>query len=230
MKLQRIPHIAILTVIFTALTAGSAFSEFVVFRDKDGVIHLTNRPDNGVQPQKRDNLPGRNPDYQRADWNPPPLRKGPTNLYDDLIREESNRHGLDFGLLKAVIHAESAFNPNAISHKGARGLMQLMPGTAREVGVKNVFDPRQNIRGGARYLKWMMNRYDDDLKLSLAAYNAGPSAVDKMGGVPPYRETQRYVDRVLRLMRGYNSMGSSGGKIYKVEKNGTVLLTNRPLP
>ena len=212
MKLQRIPHIAILSAVFTVLTSSSVFCEFVVYKDSDGVIHLDNRPDNGVISYRRDNVSSRNPDYQRAEWNPPPVRKGPTNLFDDLIREESDRHGLDFGLLKAVIHAESGFNPNAVSHKGARGLMQLMPATAREVGVKNIFDPKQNIRGGARYLKWMMNRFDDDLKLSLAAYNAGPTTVDRMGGVPPYRETKNYVNRVLKLMRGYNSMASSGGR------------------
>jgi len=96
--------------------------------------------------------------------------------------------------------------------------------------VRNAFDPRENVLAGTRYLREMLERYNHDLKLSLAAYNAGPTTVDRTGGVPPYSETRNYIRRVTNLMRSYGRVGSSGGRIYQVVKNGRVMLTNRPLP
>jgi soluble lytic murein transglycosylase-like protein len=116
--------------------------------------------------------------------------------YDDTIEEHANLNGLSPDLVRAVIQVESGFNPNAISSKGAMGLMQLMPATARELGVRNPFSPEQNIRGGVVYLKRLLDRYDQDLTLALAAYNAGPGAVERYGDVPPYRETKEYVKKV----------------------------------
>ena len=103
------------------------------------------------------------------------------------------------------IHAESAYRPNALSHAGAQGLMQLIPATASRFGVADPFDPSQNIRGGVRYLAWLMKRYSSNLTLVAAAYNAGEGAVDRNGGVPPYSETQRYVQRVGQLADRYRS-------------------------
>jgi hypothetical protein len=125
------------------------------------------------------------------------------NQYQELIDAAGRRHGIDTNLLRALIHAESGFNPKARSPKGAQGLMQLMPDTARELGVRKAFDPAQNIDGGTRYLAFLMRRYDGNLKLVLAAYNAGPGAVDTYRGVPPYAETQEYVRRVLLLRERY---------------------------
>ena len=105
--------------------------------------------------------------------------------------------------MRAIMHAESAFNPNALSRAGAQGLMQLMPATARRFGVANAYDPTQNIHGGVEYLAWLLKRYNNDLVLAAAGYNAGEGAVDRHKGVPPYSETQRYVQRVAVLAERY---------------------------
>ena len=118
-------------------------------------------------------------------------------LYNDLIEEHATRNVVSADLVRAVIQAESAFNPRAVSSKGAMGLMQLMPATAADLGVQDSFRPEQNVRGGSSYLDSLLTRYHDNLALALAAYNAGPAAVDKYHGIPPYRETQLYVARVI---------------------------------
>ena len=123
--------------------------------------------------------------------------------YQDEVRAAAREHGVDEAIVRAIIHAESAFNPNALSRVGAQGLMQLMPATARRFGVGNAFEPRQNISGGVRYLAWLLKRFNGDLTLAAAGYNAGEGAVDKYKGVPPYRETRHYVERVGILAERY---------------------------
>lgn len=125
------------------------------------------------------------------------------SAYDAIISEAAAKYNIDPALLKAVIHAESGFKPNAVSPAGAQGLMQLMPSTAAALGVTDPFDPEQNIYAGARYLRAQLDRFGGDVALALAAYNAGPGAVARYGGVPPYKETQRYVQRVLELRNAY---------------------------
>ncbi|GBF35307.1 membrane-bound lytic murein transglycosylase D precursor [Desulfocucumis palustris] len=122
---------------------------------------------------------------------------------EEIIAKVSEKYNLDPALLKAVVKVESGFNPLAVSSAGAMGLMQLMPGTAAGLGVKDPFDPGENIDAGARYLKSMLDRYNGNVNLALAAYNAGPGAVQKYGGVPPYRETMDYLQRVAKSRREF---------------------------
>jgi soluble lytic murein transglycosylase-like protein len=128
---------------------------------------------------------------------PGPAGKPPYHRYSKIITDVSRRQQMDPLLVSAVIRQESGFQPNAVSKTGAQGLMQLMPDTARSLGVRDAFDPKQNIEGGATLLRQLMDRYHGQLDLALAAYNAGPGAVDKYGGVPPYPETQDYVRNVM---------------------------------
>ncbi|WP_133499551.1 lytic transglycosylase domain-containing protein [Cognatilysobacter terrigena] len=127
------------------------------------------------------------------------------DAYRSEIAAAAAQYGVEESIVRAIIHAESAYNPNALSRVGAQGLMQLMPATARRFGVGNAFDPAQNIRGGVQYLAFLLKRFNGDIRLMAAGYNAGEGAVDKYGGVPPYSETQRYVQRVALLADRYRS-------------------------
>ncbi len=133
----------------------------------------------------------------------PPIRN--SHAYDSLIRTAASRYRVDTTLIKAIIHVESGFNHKAVSSKGAKGLMQLMPQTSRELKVYNPFDPRQNIDGGTRYFRKMMDSFNGDISLSLAAYNAGPALVKRIGRVPAIPETRNYVRKVLKIYRMYKN-------------------------
>jgi hypothetical protein len=143
-------------------------------------------------------------------------------------------HGLDPNLVDLMIRMESGYNPRAVSPKGARGIMQLLPSTASAYGVSDLFDPRENIRAGIRYFRDLLGRFDSDVRLALAAYNAGPEAVEKHGGVPPYDETRNYVDSILsaygggslRLAGGFGRAAKPAKPVELVTQGGETLISN----
>ena len=144
-------------------------------------------------------------DIVAASKNPQYFHIDPTN-YDQLIRSAAATHRVEPALLKAVMRAESAFNPYATSNKGASGLMQLMPATAKRFGVTDIYDPVQNIEGGARYLRFLLTKFKHNYRYAIAAYNAGEGTVMRYKGIPPYNETQDYVKKVMRFKQRYTSV------------------------
>jgi soluble lytic murein transglycosylase-like protein len=177
-----------------AAPAWAGGGAIYAYTDTQGVTHFTNRPHTDRRFKK----------VKMSDRVAPKRYRAPhSRAYDLLIDDAAARQGIPPALVKAVIAAESAFDSGAVSRKGAKGLMQLMPDTALEVGVSDPFEPAQNVRGGTTYLRAMIDRYGD-VGRALAAYNAGPTTVDRYGGIPPFRETQDYVDRVLAYYRRYH--------------------------
>ena len=164
--------------------------------DEDGVIHFSNVPNHY---RYRLYISDGNMDYQAY-----------FDRYDKIIRQAAQKHGVDSSLVKAVIRAESDFDKHAVSSKGAQGLMQLMPETAKELEVGDSFDPKENIPAGVRYLKRQLKNFQNDVSLALAAYNAGENAVRRYGHrIPPFKETRTFVDRVLRYWDEFNLQGQN---------------------
>jgi len=187
---------ALLSGIVTLALAGPAEAQIYVSRDENGNPALSDTPPKGGREYKTYAVPGASKPIMATR----PPSDDYVGQYDELIQRHAAANGVRTDLVRAVIQVESGYNPRARSPKGAMGLMQLMPGTALDVGVINAYDPEDNIRGGVRYLRTLLDRYGDDETLALAAYNAGPEAVEKYGNaVPPYRETQDYVERVQNI-------------------------------
>jgi soluble lytic murein transglycosylase len=186
--------LALVAVFALAATAtATAAGRIYTFVDENGVTHFSNAPTD----ERYSPVVSRAPYAREAPA--APVYRG----YDGLILVNARANKLPPALVKAVIAAESLFDPAAVSHAGAQGLMQLMPQTARQLGVLDPFRPDENLRGGTRYLRAMLDRYGD-MPRALAAYNAGPTAVDQYRGVPPYPETRAYVQRVLTYYRHYH--------------------------
>ncbi len=182
---------------FLFLPAKPVLAGIYVMVDANGVYHFTNVPTSrkyhifigsGTSRPSRESLKASSTSPSR---------------YESLIHRYARKYGVDTALVKAIIRAESHFNPYAVSKRGARGLMQLMPETARDLAVQDVFNPEENIRAGVQYLKMLLERFKGNLPLSLAAYNAGPNLVDQYGKIPPYGETRKYVKKVLTYYRLY---------------------------
>jgi soluble lytic murein transglycosylase-like protein len=166
--------------------AFPVYADIYLYIDSGGVLHFTNVPTSPKYKIYIREKPSRS------------MNSVDTNRYDDLIAEASEKHGVSFSLLKALIKIESDFNPRAISSAGAKGLMQIMPENIRALNIKNPFDPWENIMGGARYLKQLINRFDGELPMALAAYNAGPNMVDRYKRIPPFEETENFVEKVMK--------------------------------
>ncbi len=210
-RLRKTFHVIGFLSCFCFLVVSPSFCEIYKYVDRDGVIHFTNVPTHpGSRKLSNPSIFGSNPSRnssKNARISPPGDYRSTgamkSGSFDQHIRVASVRHGLDHNLVKAVIRVESSFNPEAVSPKGAMGLMQLMPGTSRDLGVSDPFDPLQNIDGGVRYLKYLLSRFNNDIVLALAAYNAGPENVVKHGGIPPFFETTTYVQKVLDTYEAY---------------------------
>lgn len=183
------------------LFCQSAAADIYRYEDEEGIVHFTDAPtDKRFKFFMRDLRKDRQLRTMLKFSN----RVNPAE-YDTIIKASAARYGISSSLIKAVIHAESGYNPNAVSSKGASGLMQLMPGTAKSLKVSNSFDPKDNVEGGVKYLKFLLDTFKGDVPLALAAYNAGLSKVARYGGIPPYAETRSYVDKVLSYMQTYQA-------------------------
>ena len=183
--------IAVMVLVLTIFVIPQAHADIYLYIDSQGVLHFTNTPTSSNYKV-----------YMREKPKTPPVWYN-IQSYDDVIAEAARQHGLSFSLLKALIHVESYFNPKAVSTKGALGLCQIMPQNLEGLEIGDPFDPWENIMGGARYLKAMLQRFNGKLPLALAAYNAGPTAVERYNDIPPYPETQNYVQKVMKYFHLY---------------------------
>ncbi len=227
--------------LFTSLCqAGNLY----VYRDGEGSALLTNKKmSSGSYKQEKvtyypDTNVHRYRNWGNSESSVLPSFSKSKDAYDHIIRAAAQMYGVSEGLVKAVMHTESSFNVNARSPVGAQGLMQLMPATARRFNVSNAYDPTENIHGGAKYLSWLLKRFNQNTQLALAAYNAGEGNVDKYNGIPPFRETQDYVRRVMsryqNLYAGNLSSGHHGTatmqdvKVLATSNNYTPSTQNQP--
>ena len=183
-------------IIILIAFVASVHADIYMYIDDNGVMHFTNTPTSNQHEYK----------VYIKERTSVSTRFHTTDKYDKLISNASKQFDVDSRLLKAMIKAESDFDPRAVSRKGAMGLMQIMPENFKMLNLKNPFDPWQNIRAGAQYFKQLYKRFNGKLALSLAAYNAGPTAVDRYKNIPPYQETEEYVRRVLRYYRTFKQL------------------------
>ena len=228
------------TLVILFLICGVAEAGIYKYVGEDGVVLYTDVPQ-GKKAAKVIKTKEKNNKAILSDSKPVKVAYNASTTHNDsyhpIINQKAKENEVDPSLVKAVIKAESNGNPHAVSRKGAMGLMQLMPGTANDLQVKNPFDPEENIDGGTRYLRYLIERFNGNLTLALAAYNAGPKTVEKHGSVPPIAETKQYVRKVLAMYKGKTDISFPGSNkmkksepIYKIiMDDGTVLFTNFPL-
>jgi hypothetical protein len=227
-------HIVTLAA-FLASLAVTAEADIYQFIDESGVVHFTNVPSGQVKKTTKVHAETRGPASSPVAARPAPMSTGSQRTddipvsYVNIINSACERYGVDPSLVHAIVKVESDFNPFAISRKGAMGLMQLMPQTASTMNVRNSFSPHENIEGGVKYLRYLLDRYEGNLSLSLAAYNSGETSVKKWGTIPPYKETQDYVKKIMQI---YNGTGRTFAPRYTIYvgtgADGTILLTDNP--
>lgn len=195
----------LMAVMLAALPGIVSSDTTYKYRDQDGTVWLTDRPASGAQFHEFEFLGyhGRPPARLTCADLPEQELEQRADTITQPLHEYAARYGVEAELARAIVAVESCFDPKAVSQVGAQGLMQLMPRTAASLGVSNSFDIHQNLRGGIEYFQRLHNRYDGDPILALAAYNAGPGAVDRHGGVPPFPETERYIERVVEYWNEY---------------------------
>jgi len=241
--------------LLAAAPASQAHADIYKYVDEDGVIHFSNVPvDSGAKKViKEDTAPEKKAPAPSPDKVAEPARHkavpapqaapqagpvaAPVDMpsgsvpYADIIKEKCDKYGVDSAVVKAIIKAESNFNPAAVSNKGARGLMQLMPNTAADMAVMNSFDPEQNIEGGVHYLRSLLDMFGGDVELSVAAYNCGQGRVIRSGNcVPEIAETKNYVKKVLKYTNNPVTGVTLSRPIYKIEmKDGSVIFTDTPV-
>ena len=196
---RQLPWCIILLLV--AMTAVPVLADIYKYEDEEGVLHFTDAPTDKrfkifMRDLKKDQK-------LRTSFRLAGCARNPEE-FEPIINSCALEYGVNKSLVKAVIHAESGYNPTAVSPKGAQGLMQLMPKTAQGLKVANSFDPADNIRGGVRYLRFLLDTFKGDETLALAAYNSGLSKVAKFGGIPPYQETRNYVAKVLNYKKNYD--------------------------
>ncbi len=200
------------SIIIIICFGASSHADIFSYTDKDGVTHFTNISQ------------GKN--YKKIITEPPRTK---TERFERIISSKSGKYGLEPEIIKAVITAESNWNPKAVSRKGAIGLMQLMPSTAKEMKISDPYNPEENIEAGTRYLRHLLDRFDEDLDLALAAYNAGPGNVEKAGGIPAFIETRMFVKSVKSFYKDFSL--NKVKPIYRLTlDDGTVMFTNTPSP
>jgi hypothetical protein len=222
-------------IAFLASLSVNAQADIYQFVDDSGVVHFTNVPSGQVRKTTKVHRESRGTTSSLAAARPAPIAAGSQRSEDipvsyvNIINSTCERYGVDPSLVHAIVKVESDFNPFAISRKGAMGLMQLMPQTASTMNVRNTFSPHENIEGGVRYLRYLLDRYEGNLSLSLAAYNSGETSVKKWGTIPPFKETQDYVKKIMQI---YNGTGKTFAPRYTIyvgtSADGTILLTDNP--
>ncbi len=228
--------LAIAALLVVPLKRAYAVADIYQYVDDAGVVHFSNvGVSTGKKLRKVQSGSVSRSAFAKSQPAAAPVETAPTPdtltpSYSDIIKAACNRHGVDPALVQALVKVESGFNPYALSRTGAMGLMQLMPQTAEDMNVTNTFNPHENIDGGVRYLRYLIDRYEGNLALALAAYNSGETAVKKWGTIPPFPETQNYVQKILGLYNGTGiSLPSQHYTIYVgFGDDGALLLTDDP--
>lgn len=203
MKRKKIAKITTTTIAFLTIITGSHSishaADIYKYVDENGVLHFTDTPISGEKMELfiKDRL------NSKSSYSQDYKSYYTSDEFNDIIEEAASANNVSSSLIKAMIKVESNFNPNAVSPKGAKGLMQIMPGTMRDLNIENPFNPYENVMGGSKYIRGLLRRFNNELTLALAAYNAGPGMVEKYNNIPPFEETIGYVQKVLHFHRMY---------------------------